>query len=73
MRFVASGLDFLTNNLVKYGWILSGFKDYSEEQYELLIPKGFYPHEYMKRRTRVQETELAAKEAFCSNLNMSKY
>ena len=73
MRFVASGLDSLTNNLVKDGWKLSGLKDYSEEQYELLIPKGFYPHEYMKRRTRVQETELPPKEAFCSNLNMSKY
>ena len=47
MRFMASILDSLTNNLVKDGRELTGFKDYSEKQYELLIHKGVYPYEYM--------------------------
>ena len=40
IRFIASSLDSLMNNLVKYGRKLSGFEDYSNEQYELLIRKG---------------------------------
>ena len=36
VRFMASSLDSLTNNLVKDGRKLSGFEDYSEEQYKLL-------------------------------------
>ena len=44
MRFMASSLDSLTNNLVKDGQKLNGFED---EQYELLIRKGIYPYEYM--------------------------
>ena len=46
-RFMASSVGSPTNNLVKYGRKLSGFEDYSEEQYELLIHKGVYPYEYM--------------------------
>ena len=42
MRFVASSLDS-QNNLVKGGQKLTRFKDYSKEQYELLIRKGIYP------------------------------
>ena len=57
VRFMASSLDLLTNNLVEDGRKLIGFEDYSEEQYELLIRKGAYPYEY--------------KEAFYSELNMS--
>ena len=34
IRFMASSLDSLTNNLVKDGQKLSGFEDYSEEQYK---------------------------------------
>ena len=33
VRFIASGLDSLRNNLVKDGQTLSGFEDYSDEQY----------------------------------------
>ena len=47
MRFMASGLDSLMNNLVKEGRKLSGFEDYSAEQYELSIRKGVYPYEYV--------------------------
>ena len=39
MRFMASSLDSLMNNLVKDGRKQSGFQDYSEKQYELLIHK----------------------------------
>ena len=47
-RFMASSLDSLTSNLVKGGQKLTGFKDYSEDQYVLLVRKGVYPYEYMK-------------------------
>ena len=34
MRFMAISLYYLTNNLVKDGRKLTGFEDYSDEQYE---------------------------------------
>ena len=42
MRFMASSLGSLTNNLVKSGRKPIDFEDYSEAQYELLIRKGVY-------------------------------
>ena len=47
IRFMASSLDSLTNNLVKDGRKLSGFEDYSGKQYELLIGKAVYPYKYI--------------------------
>ena len=41
-KFMASGLDSQTNNLVKGGRKLTGFEDYSELQYDLLTRKGIY-------------------------------
>ena len=46
IRFMASSLDSLTNNLGKGGHYLSGFEDYYEKQYELLIRKGVYRYEH---------------------------
>ena len=69
--FMAFSLDSLTNNLVKDARKPSGFKDYNEEQYELLIRKGVYLYEYMSSWDKFEETELLPKEAFYSNLNMS--
>ena len=71
IRFMANSLDSLMNNLVKDGRKLSGFEDYSEEQYELLIREGVYPHEYMTSWDKFKETQLPFKEAFYSKLNMS--
>ena len=71
IRFMASSLDSLMNNLVEYGQKLCGFEDYSEEQYELLIRKGVYPYEYMTSWDKFKETQLPFKEAFYSKLNMS--
>ena len=71
MRFMASSLDFLTNTLVKDGRKLSGFEDYFDKQYELLICKGVHPYEYMSSWDKFDETELPPEEAFYSNLNMS--
>ena len=70
-KFMASSLDSLMCNLVKGERKLIGFKDYSEEQYELLIKKGIYLCEYMSSWDKFTETELPPKEAFYSNLNMS--
>ena len=58
------------NDLVKDGRRLTGFKDYSEEQYELLIKKGVYPYEYMTSWDKFEETKLPPKEAFYSNYNI---
>ena len=69
-RFMVSSLDSLTNNLVKVvkivkvGRKLTGFKDYSEEQYELLIRKRVYPYEYMTSWDKFKETQLPLKESF---------
>ena len=62
MRFMASSLDSLTNNLVKAGWKLSGFEDYSKAQYELLICKRVYLYEYMSSWFKFDETRLPPKE-----------
>ena len=43
-KSMASSLDSLTNNLVKGGQKLIGFKDYSKEQYELLVRKRGFTH-----------------------------
>ena len=59
------------NNLVKDGRKLTGFEDYSDKQYELLIRKGVYPYEYMMSCDKFDEMRLPPKEAFYSNLNMS--
>ena len=72
IRFMASSLDSLTNNLVKDGGKLSGFENYSKEQYELLIRKGVYPYEYMMSWDKFKDTQLPLKESFYSKLNMSE-
>ena len=68
---MASSLDSLTSNLVKGGKKLIGFKDYSKDQYVLLVRKGVYPYEYMTSWDKFMETQLPPKEAFHSSLNMS--
>ena len=64
MRFMASSLNSLRNNLVKGGHHLSGFEDYRKEQYELLICKGVYPCEHMTSWDKFKEMELPLKNAF---------
>ena len=70
-KFMASSLDSLTNNLVKGGQKLTGFEDYSEDQYVLLVRKGVYPYEYMMSWDKFMETHLSPKKVFHSALNMS--
>ena len=71
LRFMASSLDSLTNNLVKDGRKLSGFEDYSKEQCKLFIRKGVYPYEYMTSWDKFKETQLPFKEVFYGKINMS--
>ena len=70
-KFMASGLDSLTKNLVSGGKKLFGFEDYSELQYDLLTRKGVYPYEYVNSWDRFNLTLLPLLDAFYSNLNMS--
>ena len=55
---MASTLDSLTNNLVKGGQKLTGFKGYSKDQYSLLVRKGVYLYEYMTSKDKFTETQL---------------
>ena len=71
LRFMASSLDLLTNNLVHGGRKLFGFEDYSELQYNLLTRKGIYPYEYVSSWDKFEESQLPPIEAFYNNLNMS--
>ena len=70
-KFMDSSLDSLNNSLVKGGKKLTGFEDYSKDQYVLLARKGVYPYEYMTSWDNFIETQLPPKEAFHSSLNMS--
>ena len=70
-KFMSTGLDSLTNNLVKGSQKLFGFEDYSELQYNLLTRKGIYPYEYMSSWDKFEESQLPPIEAFYSNLNMT--
>ena len=71
MKFMTSNLDSLMNNLVKDGWKLISFQDYSKAQYKLLIRKRAYLYEYITNWDRFEETQLPPMEAFDSKLNMS--
>ena len=79
MKFIASSLDSLTNNLVKglkdpaseSGRKLIGFEDYFEERYELLMRKGVYPYEHVPSWDKFKKTKLPPTEAFYSSLNLS--
>ena len=71
MRLMASSLDSLMNNLVGDGRKLTGFEDYTDEQYELLIRKGVYQYEYMSSWDKFNETVPPPKEVFYSELDMS--
>ena len=68
---MASSLDSLKNNLVCGGRKLTGFEDYSESQYELLMRKGIYSYEYMSSWDKFEETQLPPKRSLYSNLNMT--
>ena len=70
-KFIASSIDSLTNYLVKGGKKLTGFKDYSKDQYALLVRKWVYPYEYLTSWDKFMETQLPPKEAFHSSLNIS--
>ena len=67
-KFMNHTLDSLTNNLVKGGRKLTGFEDYSEDQYALLVRKGVHPYEYMTSWDKFIETKFLPKQDFHSAL-----
>ena len=69
-KFMSSRLDSLSGNLARGGHKFWGFEKYTEEQRELLIKKGIYPHEYMDIWDRFNENKLPDKNKFYSKLNM---
>ena len=67
-KFMSSSLDSLVNNLAHRSGKFFGFKEYSENQYKLLIQKGIYPYEYMTNWDKFKEMKLPPREAFYSKL-----
>ena len=63
-KLMASSLDSMTNNLVKGGKRLTGFKDYSKDQYALLVRKGVHTYEYMTSWDKFTETQLPLRKHF---------
>ena len=70
-KSMSSSLDSLVNNLACGGSEFFGFKEYSKNQYKLLIKKGIYPYEYITDWDKFKETKLPPREAFNSKLNMN--
>ena len=71
-KFMSSGFDSLTRNLVGFATKLFGLENYLELQYELLTRKEVYPYEYMMTSWDHLEESLPLIEAFYNKLNMSK-
>ncbi|XP_057310573.1 uncharacterized protein LOC130648537 [Hydractinia symbiolongicarpus] len=71
VRFMASSLDKLVNNLSddQCKNLRKFFK--GDEQFKLLRRKGVYPYEHVDSFDKFNETKLPAKDAFYSKLNMS--
>ena len=71
MRFMASSLDKLANNLSddQCKNLRKFFKD--DDQFKLLRRKGVYPYEYVDSFDKFNETKLPTKDAFYSKLNLS--
>ena len=67
MRFMASSLDKLYNNL-KTDQFLNLKKYYSWNQLSIFLRKGVYPYDYVDCMTKLDETSLPPKEAFYSKL-----
>ena len=59
-----------SKNLIKRFANIYKFSDGDIEKIILLLRKGIYPYEYMDSCKRFDETFLANKETFYSNLNM---
>ena len=69
-KFMNRSLYSLTKNLVKGGKKQTRLKDYSKDQYALLVRKGVYLYEYMTSWDKFTETQLPPNEAFHSDLDM---
>ena len=70
-KFICNSLDSLVNNLAHRSGKFFEFKEYSENQYKLLIQKGIYSYEYMTDWDKFYEMKLPPREAFYSKLNMA--
>ncbi|XP_051168421.1 uncharacterized protein LOC127286149 [Leptopilina boulardi] len=70
-KFMASSLEKLASSLSEYKIVNQVFSNFTSEEIELLTRKGVLPYEYLDSRQRLEETNLPAKEKFCSTLNDS--
>ena len=68
LKFLASSLEALVNNLTKEDF-KNLHKYFTPKQAEILKQKGFYPYEYMDSEEKFNDTKPPPREAFYSNLS----
>ena len=68
LKFLASSLEALVNNLTKEDF-KNLHKYFTPKQAEILKQKGFYPYEYMDSEEKFNDTKPPPREAFCSKLS----
>ena len=68
LKFLASSLEALVNNLTKEDF-KNLHKYFTPKQAEILKQKGFYPYEYMDSEEKFHDTKPPPREAFYSNLS----
>ena len=67
LKFMASGLDVLVNNLPE-GALNNLNKYFTPEQVKLLKQKGFFPYDYMDNIEKLKDTKPPPQKAFYSKL-----
>ena len=68
LKFLASSLEALVNNLTKEDF-KNLHKYFTPKQAEILKQKGFYPYEYMDSEEKFNDTKPPPREAFYSKLS----
>ena len=68
LKFLASSLEALVNNLTKEDF-KNLHKYFTPKQAEILKQKGFYPYEYMDSEEKFNDTKPPPQRAFYSNLS----
>lgn len=69
IKFMASSLDSLVNNLKKEDFKIVQSQFNNTEESDLLLRKGVFPYEYMDSFDRMDETSLPSREQLFNKLN----
>lgn len=71
LRFLLCSLDKLAATLTKedFGLIDDHFRDFTEEERQLIKQKGFYPYSYVDSEDKFSETQLPPRSEWRNSLN----